>query len=173
MHASICRHLMRSIHYISISPFIFTPVRPGEFLDLWFSSGIPQLDSCTLDTAETNLPQPSPNLPEDTISSKQWDTCQTLFETIEHLKLHNETHQFGCDECNICFETLCFSDLHELEKHPGNFYALNSIPQSTNIQFAQSFWRIQPRMADCPRTTATGNGHNNPSIKDANSHKKK
>ena len=73
---------------VSISPFIFTPVRPGEFLDLWFSSGIPQLDSCTLDTAETNLPQPSPNLPEDTISSKQWDTCQTLFETIEHLKLN-------------------------------------------------------------------------------------
>ena len=75
---------------------------------------------------------------KDAISSIQCDNCHKCFETRDQLTDHDELHQFGCDDCGICYTSQYFADLHELAEHPGTYYALNIIPHSTKLQFAHS-----------------------------------
>ena len=97
---------------------------------------ITQIDGCSLDVSTTKLPQ---NSDLDVSMSKQCDNCLTVFETEEQREQHDETHQFGCEDCGICFTSKYYADLHELAKHPGTFYALNYIPHSTKLQFDPYF----------------------------------
>ena len=88
---------------------------------------IPQLDGHILDVS-TVYPNPLP--------SNKCDNCGKNCESIVELENHNEEHQYGCDDCYLCFTSKYIADLHELEMHPGTTYARDHIPDTTKIQFA-------------------------------------
>ena len=64
--------------------------------------------------------------------------CGETFSAQKLLKEHNNSHEFCCEDCQICYETQLESDLHELEVHPGTNYAETYVPHSTKILFARS-----------------------------------
>jgi hypothetical protein len=107
---------------------------------------IPQLDgilnslpqACTSSYEAQNIHQHSSNI------SLQCETCNKNFETEEEFNVHDNAHQFCCDECYICFTTQVLADLHELETHPNTHYADTYIPQSTKLLFASGQPRNQP-----------------------------
>ena len=84
---------------------------------------------------QVSLGIPIPQL-DGATSSNKCDNCNVDFETSNQLQHHNETYQFGCEECFICFTSKFYADLHELEKHPGTTYARDHIPNSTKLMFA-------------------------------------
>ena len=85
-------------------------------------SDIPQLDGIALET-----------------STHECENCHTKFKTESQLKHHDETFQYGCEDCSICYQSTYLFDLHELAEHPDSHYALSIIPQSTKLQFARSY----------------------------------
>ena len=46
------------------------------------------------------------------------DNCQKFFQDKKQLEHHIDLHEYGCDDCNLCFTSKLNADLHELEKHP-------------------------------------------------------
>ena len=68
--------------------------------------------------------------------SYQCVNCRAIFENERKLKEHQDKHEFGCDECYICYETKFHVDLHELEKHGNSTYARDHIPYTTKLQFS-------------------------------------
>ena len=86
------------------------------------SQTIPQLDGSALDT-----------------STHECDNCHKKFTTEEQLKHHDETYQYGCEDCSICYQSTNLFDLHELAEHPNTHYALNIIPHSTKLQYDRSY----------------------------------
>ena len=66
----------------------------------------------------------------------QCENCHNIFETDKILQEHLKIHEFGCDECFICYKTKFHVDLHELEKHPHSTYARDHIPYTTKLQYA-------------------------------------
>ena len=64
------------------------------------------------------------------------ENCHNIFESEKNLQEHQEIHEFGCDECYICYKTKFHVDLHELEKHPHSTYARDHIPYTTKLQYA-------------------------------------
>ena len=107
---------------VSLSTEMFSPCK-SNYLSPSSSTTIPQLDGC------------APDIP----SPVQCADCHKVFETNEELNNHDETHEFGCEDCNLCFTTKQLCDLHELAKHPGSTYALNYIPYLTKLQFARNY----------------------------------
>ena len=101
---------------------MFSPCK-SNYLSPSSSTTIPQLDGC------------APDIP----SPVQCADCHKVFETNEELNNHDETHEFGCEDCNLCFTTKQLCDLHELAKHPGSTYALLHIPYLTKLQFARNY----------------------------------
>ena len=85
-------------------------------------SDIPQLDGNALDTR-----------------THECENCHTKFTTEVQLKHHDEIFQYGCEDCNICYQSTYLFDLHELAEHPDSHYALSIIPHSTKLQFARSY----------------------------------
>ena len=69
--------------------------------------------------------------------SLQCDNCSKPFTTRSQLQLHDEMHQFGCDECFLCFTSKIYADLHQLEAHPETSYVRDHIPYSTKQHFAR------------------------------------
>ena len=68
--------------------------------------------------------------------SNQCENCHAIFENERKLKEHQDKHEFGCDECYICYETKFHVDLHELEKHANSTYARDHIPYTTKLLFS-------------------------------------
>ena len=96
---------------------------------------------------ENNIPQyDGPNISMDLATSLETNSmesfdcefCDQTFETKGELKEHNDSHEFCCEECQICYKTQLESDLHELEVHPGTHYANNYISHSSKILFAKN-----------------------------------
>ena len=71
-------------------------------------------------------------------NESECNNCHRVFENKAELEKHNETYQFGCEDCFICFTSKFYADLHELELHddPENCYVRDHIPNSTKLQFA-------------------------------------
>ena len=90
---------------------------------------IPQYDGLT---QSADIEQES-----NTTSMKtfQCEFCSFTFESMEALKVHNDTHEYCCEECLICYDNQEESDMHELEVHPGSHYANNYVPNSTKVLF--------------------------------------
>ena len=107
---------------VSFSKEMFTPSN-STTLSPSLSTFIPQLDGY------------APDIPSSVLCAD----CHKEFETEDELKNHDETHEFGCEDCNLCFTTQQLCDLHELAKHPGSTYALNYIPYLTKLQFARNY----------------------------------
>ena len=148
----------RSKHYISPAKKMRNTRRLVAYLKYKLSTlsisssepelSIPQLDGATLDMSTTILaqhdaflqlhPQPGPNQPPKADSSTLCGNCHKVFETGEELVQHDESHQFGCEDCHLCFTTQFLADLHELANHPGTVYAVNYIPHSTKVYFVNN-----------------------------------
>ena len=103
---------------------MFCPDSQYQAQALTLEEFIPQLDGSSTDAIA--------------ISTIQCDNCRKPFQTRDQLTEHDEIHQFGCDDCGICYTSQYFADLHELAVHPGTYYALHIIPDSTKLQFAHS-----------------------------------
>ena len=86
---------------VSHTTDMFTPCTP-TYHSQSLHANIPQLDGC------------SPDIP----SPVQCADCYSEFENEEELKSHDESHPFGCEDCNLCFTTLHLWFLHEIAKHP-------------------------------------------------------
>ena len=85
---------------------------------------IPQLDGCLPDTF-------SP-------PHHQCENCHQIFGTKEQLCMHQEAHEYGCDDCRICHTSKHLTDMLELECHPGTYYALHHIRPATLREFAST-----------------------------------
>ena len=72
-------------------------------------------------------------------NSFKCDNCGVELESEKELENHDQTHQFGCDDCFLCFTSKFLADLHQLEKHPGTSYARDHIPSTTKMHFATRF----------------------------------
>ena len=102
------------------------------------ATSIPQMDGLAEESpihTSNYQPQHSQNADQ----GSKCDNCLTVFETKRQLEHHDETNQFGCEECYICFTSKFRADLHELEKHPDTSYVVNHIPYTTKLQFAAGF----------------------------------
>ena len=114
--------------HLSNSYTISATTIPGQ-------STIPQLDG-GLDkyfTHQDPVAQPCYVPPSDS----QCEHCGKPFKSKDDLELHYEANQWGCDECYLCYTSKELADLHELAEHPGTFYALQHIPNSTKLKFNQ------------------------------------
>ena len=87
----------------------------------------------------SNIPQMggSKNLSQlnSFIMKEECENCHTKFVSTTELDQHNESYQFGCEDCGICFTTKEEYDFHELEKHPETGYARDIFPQATKVRF--------------------------------------
>ena len=67
------------------------------------------------------------------------ENCGKTFETVATLQNHTDQHDWGCDECQLCFTTKYLVDLHELEHHghhPDSIaYIRDHIPETTKRLF--------------------------------------
>ena len=100
---------------------------------------IPQLDGQIIDTSSISYPTRSPCAIGKTTSQFACENCEENFESEKLLKEHTDKHEWGCDECFLCFTTKYSVDLHELEHHghePDSIaYIRDHIPQSTKDLF--------------------------------------
>ena len=115
-----------------------------------FYHHIPQLDgdshSHPLVPQAHNLPQILPSQsqqshqppfpPYPCAVTNNCENCGKIFNNETELKEHLDKHEYGCDECFICYRTKFHVDLHELEKHPESDYARDHIPYTTKLQFS-------------------------------------
>ena len=69
-------------------------------------------------------------------NSFKCDNCGVELESEKELENHDQTHQFGCDDCFLCFTSKFLADIHQLEKHHGTSYARINIPSTTKMHFA-------------------------------------
>ena len=73
-------------------------------------------------------------------SKFECENCGKNFENEEELKTHTDQHEWGCEDCNVCFTTKYSADLHELEHHADSpdsiSYIRDYIPESTKRMFA-------------------------------------
>ena len=81
------------------------------------------------------------NSPVSTTSLEiKFENCGKIFETEKRLKDHTDKHEWGCDDCLLCFTTKYSADLHELEYHghdPDSLvYIRDHIPDTTKRLFA-------------------------------------
>ena len=74
-----------------------------------------------------------------TTSQVKCENCDTNFVSEELLKIHTDQHEWGCDECFLCFTTKYSADLHALEYHAntpdGIVYIRDYIPETTKKLF--------------------------------------
>ena len=89
-------------------------------------------------TSDQFIPQLDGSRSTDAIFAIQCENCNQSFKTKDQLADHDEINQFGCDDCGLCYKSQYLADLHELAVHPGTYYALHIIPDSTKLQFAHS-----------------------------------
>ena len=95
-------------------------------------------------SSENYIPQLDGHV-EDHSSSSQYsentcENCNKNFESKAVLKKHTDEHEWGCEDCFLCFTSKCDVDLHEMEVHgdtPDSIgYIRDHIPESTKRLFA-------------------------------------
>ena len=79
--------------------------------------------SCSLN--ESDIPQLDGQLDAAPNDDIKCENCGENFAIEEMLKIHIENHEWGCDDCYLCFTSKYFADIHELEHH-------NDTPDSIN-----------------------------------------
>ena len=93
---------------------------------------------CSLD--ESDIPQLDGQFGAAPTYEIKCENCGKNFETENMLKNHIDTHEWGCDDCTLCFTSKYFADMHELEKHndtPDSInYIRDHIPETTKRLFA-------------------------------------
>ena len=104
------------------------PSNTEKITNTSITSAIPQLDGeINADSSTTHSPF-------------ECENCKKSFESEETLKSHTDLHEWGCDDCYLCFTTKYNADLHELEHHGHELdsiaYIRDHIPQSTKNLFA-------------------------------------
>ena len=97
---------------------------------------IPQLDGQIDQSHDVSVSIPSITRQ----SQNRCENCEKNFETEKDLKIHMDKHEWGCDDCFLCFTTKVSADLHELQHHgdsPDSIaYIRDHIPESTKRLFA-------------------------------------
>ena len=96
-------------------------------------------DPLNISQGKVSLGGGIPQLDGVSTSSFKCDNCGVELECEKELENHDQTHQFGCDDCFLCFTSKFLADLHQLEKHPGTSYARDHIPSTTKMHFASKF----------------------------------
>ena len=92
-------------------------------------------------SSESNIPQLDGQiLYPSTIYQVNCENFGKTFESEEILKTHTDEHEWGCDDCQLCFRNKQSADLHELEHHgdsPDSLaYICNHIPEETKRLYA-------------------------------------
>ena len=81
-----------------------------------------------------------PQLDGHIFSKFECENCGKNYESEEELKTHTDQHEWGCEDCLLCFTTKYSADLHELEHHadtPDSIaYIRDYIPETTKKMFA-------------------------------------
>lgn len=141
-HVSELRSIVKKLSISSTSSLVQSSLKPV-------------ISHSTTSTALITVPTPvlipnSSSQPEDSIPqldggfcppcsdvALKCETCEKIFLDEDEFRIH-DSFQFCCDECFICFPTRIAADLHELEAHPGSFYATTYIPDSTKQMFVNN-----------------------------------
>ena len=95
----------------------------------------------TVKSNESNIPQLDGQIISPSIIHQvNCENCGKTFESEEILKTHTDEHEWGCDDCQLCFRNKQSADLHELEYHgdsPDSLaYIHNHIPEETKRLYA-------------------------------------